>query len=1202
MPFCHLHLHTEFSLLDGAARIDKVLSAAKAMGQTAVAVTDHGVMYGAYSFFKEAKKQGIKPIIGCEVYVAARTRFDREHGLDSEHAHLVLLCQNKTGYQNLIALVSKAWTEGFYGKPRVDKELLQKHSKGLIALSACLAGAIPRALSRGDYEAAKNQTLFYRSTFGEGNFYLELQDHGILEQKRVNAGLRRLSKETGVPLAVTNDVHYVEKADHELQRILICIQTNHTVEDEGGLEFASEEFYLKTEEEMRALFPDTPQAIDNTQKIADRCQFEFETGRIILPEFDPPGGMEHFEYFRQLCFAGLRERYGDTPARETVTRLEYELGIIRDMGYVDYYLIVGDYVRFAKESGIAVGPGRGSGAGSLAAYCMGITGIDPLRYGLIFERFLNPERVSMPDFDIDFCQLRRSEVIAYVVKKYGAQRVAQIVTFGTMAARGSIRDVGRALGISYAVCDSVAKLVPYELNITLADALKKSPDLRARYQSDPETKRLVDMAQKAEGMPRHASTHAAGVVITNEEVFHYVPLAKNDEQTVTQFPMTELEELGLLKIDFLGLRNLTVIQDAVGMINKGQDPRVRSGTPENNSPFSIPHSPFSIESIPLDDPAVFAMMTAGDTLGVFQFESTGIRGVLAALGPRRLEDLIAVTSLYRPGPMDSIPKYIKNRHSPKEITYKTPLLRPILEKTYGCLIYQEQVMQVFRDLAGYSFGRADIVRRAMSKKKHDVMERERRAFIWGDQKADGTTDCEGAVARGVPETVANNIFDEMSSFASYAFPQAHATAYAHISYQTAYLKCRYPKEYFAALLTSVLDWAGKIAEYTAECARLGIEVLPPHVNQSDKGFAPDGQAIRFGLLAIKNLGGGLIDRLLREREVNGPFTGFFDFCKRMYAHDLNRRALESLIKCGTLDGLGANRRQMLISVDNVLETLTGDKRRNVEGQLGFFDSPGGEGTGGFTLPDCEEFPMANILQMEKQTAGLYLSGHPMAAYAETAKKLGVQTAASVAQAGEDGKLRDNARVCLLGIIESVKLKTTKSDATMATVTLEDMSGSAEVLVFPRTLTEYSLKIREGAVVALTGRVSLREDRGAQVLCDAVYTPEEAENSSEFGIRNSELRLEKGRYSGGGAAGAPLHGQEPKGAKSGLYLRVPSLENAEYLRARAVMDIFDGGTPVVLVTGDGKRLLTPRAGWVDMNLPMMEELRAILGASNVKHVT
>ena len=829
--FVHLHVHSEYSLLDGACRIRELINRVRELGQDAVAITDHGVMYGVVDFYKEAKKAGIKPIIGCEVYVAARSRFDKIHEFDNENAHLVLLCKDETGYKNLVKLVSAAWIEGFYSRPRVDAELLGQYHEGLIAMSACLAGEIPRALYKGDFEAAKQKALYYDGIFGRGNFYLEIQDHGLEEQRMVTPQIVRLSRETGIPLVCTNDAHYLTRDDAGMQKILICIQTNTTIHESSKLAFETDEFYIKSEQEMRELFPEIPEAFENTVRIAEMCNLEFQFGNTKLPRFDAPGGDSN-RYFRNQCIEGMHRIYGENPDPEIVQRLEFEMDTIQRMGYVDYYLIVNDFVQYAKSHDIPVGPGRGSGAASLCAYCLGITGIDPIKYNLLFERFLNPERVSMPDFDIDFCNEKRQLVIDYVINKYGSDHVAQIVTFGTMAARAAIRDVARAMGLPYALADKTAKLVPWELGMTLDKAIQQSRSLYELYREDKQVAELLDMAKKVEGMPRHASTHAAGVVITDKPVNEYVPLCLNGEMVATQYTMNLLEELGLLKMDFLGLRNLTVIDDAQRII-RGSNPGL------------------DIQSIPMNEDAVFEMLSQGSTEGVFQFESSGMKKVLTNLRPRCFEDLIAVIALYRPGPMDSIPKYINNRHHPEQVEYAHPLLKPILEVTNGCIVYQEQVMQIFRELAGYSLGRADIVRRAMSKKKHDVMEREREIFINGLVNEDGFVEVEGCVRRGVNRSIAERIFNEMSSFASYAFNKAHAAAYAMVAYQTAYLKCYYPKEYFAALLTSVLDGSGKVASYIAECDRLGIKILPPTVNESDSGFTVSGDSIRFDSLRLK---------------------------------------------------------------------------------------------------------------------------------------------------------------------------------------------------------------------------------------------------------------------------------------------------------------------------------------------------------------
>ncbi|MEE0840836.1 MAG: DNA polymerase III subunit alpha, partial [Acutalibacteraceae bacterium] len=870
VDFVHLHLHTEYSLLDGCCRIGELFDAVKERGMKSVAITDHGVMYGAVNFFKAAQSAGIKAIIGCEVYVAPRSRTDKQKAFDSEYTHLVLLCKNETGYKNLIKMVSLGFTEGFYSKPRIDKELLSEHSEGLIALSACLAGEIPRKLLSGDYEGAKQSALWFDSVFGRENFYIEIQDHGIMEQKRILPDFLKLSKETGIPLVATNDVHYINKEDAKTQKVLVCLQTGKKLSDENPLEFKTDEFYLKSGEEMQSLFARFPDAVENTVKIAEKCNFQFDFGHIKLPLFDI-GNKNHAEYLKEKCYEGLYRLYPEDKREEAKERLDFELSVIDSMGYTDYYLIVQDFVAYAKTKGIPVGPGRGSGAGSIAAYCVGITGIDPIKYQLLFERFLNPERVSMPDFDIDFCYVRRQEVIDYVIEKYGSDRVAQIVTFGTLAARNAVRDVGRVMDLPYNLCDKVAKLIPRDYHTDLASAVKKVPELKTLYETDMSVSELIDTALKLEGMPRHASTHAAGVVICDRSVSEYVPLSTNDEAVVTQYTMTALDELGLLKMDFLGLRNLTVIRDAENSI--------REHTPD-----------FCIENIPINDKATLSMMGKGHTLGVFQYESEGMTNVVRTFKPENIEDLIAILSLYRPGPMDSIPTYIHNRFHPEDIHYDTPLLKPILDITYGCIVYQEQVMQICRNLAGYSLGRADVVRRAMSKKKHSVMEAEREVFI------------NGAVKNNISRETAIKIFDDMAAFSSYAFNKSHAAAYGYVAYQTAYLKCHYPKEYMAALIKSVTDSLNKVNEYIAECVRIGINILPPNVNQSEEDMSVEKDSIRFGLLIIKNLGRNTAKRIIEERKKNGKYTSLYDFVLRNYSRELNRRALENLIKSGALDG------------------------------------------------------------------------------------------------------------------------------------------------------------------------------------------------------------------------------------------------------------------------------------------------------------
>lgn len=1151
MSFAHLHLHTEYSLLDGACRINKLMDRVIELGQTSVAITDHGVMYGAVDFYKAAKEKGVKPIIGCECYVAQRTRHDKVHGLDSERYHLVLLCENNKGYENLIAMVSKAWTEGFYVKPRIDRELFLKHHEGLIALSGCLAGEIPQALMRGDYEGAKKTALWYRDLFGEGKYFIEIQNHGLREQLEIIPDLVRLSRETGIPLVATNDAHYLKKEDSSVQQVLICIQTNHVLGESTGLEFSTDEFYVKSEEEMLRLFSEIPEAVENTQKIADMCNVEFEFGNTKLPHFEVPNNMDHFEYFKNQCFYGLSVHKGDNPPQEYIDRLNYELDVINKMGYVDYFLIVHDFIRYAKSRKIPVGPGRGSGAGSLAAYCIGITGIDPIEYNLLFERFLNPERVSMPDFDIDFCYVRRQEVIDYVISKYGADHVAQIVTFGTMAARGAIRDVGRVLGLPYATVDEVAKLVPNELKITIDKALR-SQELSRLYETNDDVKKLIDIAKQVEGMPRHASTHAAGVVITRDPVASYVPLAVNDESVVTQYTMVTLEQLGLLKMDFLGLRTLTVIDDAVKMIKRSE--------PD-----------FDLSKIDYKDPLTFDMLSQGRTDAVFQYESAGMRSVLSRLKPQSLEDLIAVISLYRPGPADSIDTYIHNRHNPQDTEYKSELLRDILDVTYGCMVYQEQVMEICRKLAGYSYGRADLVRRAMSKKKIDVMEKERQIFIHGLPEENVS----GALNNGVSLETANAIFDEMSNFAKYAFNKSHAAAYAYVSYQTAYLKAHYPCELLAATLTSVLDSSTKVSTYIAECTRLGIKVLAPNINSSFEGFTVKNGAIRFGLLAIKNLGRGFIRTIIDNREQGGKYTSFYSFCKRVYGKDFNKRAVESLIKCGAVDGLGLNRRQMLYMLPIIVSELDADKNRNVIGQIGFFDE-GSEfsGLNEITAPDMEEMPYKELLNFEKDITGLYISGHPMDEYKELSEIIRADRISEILESdGSFGsKFKDNSNVRVMGIISKLEKKTTKNNSTMCFVQLEDISASIECIVFSKLFADRATLLQTGNIVLIRGRLSMREDREPSIICETI----------EPNPSNIYKEIKK---------------EEPKKKqRSGIFLRLDSESSEKDRKIKILIDIFSGTFPVYYYYTDSKTYKT--AGYVSLNDPMISEFEHILGEDNV----
>ena len=1160
MAFTHLHVHTEYSLLDGACRIRDIAAAAKRKGFDSLAITDHGVMYGVIDFYRACNKEGIKPVIGCEVYVAPRSRFDKTSY--ERYYHMVLLCENNTGYQNLIKLVSLGFTEGFYSKPRVDDELLERYHEGLICLSACLAGEIPQRLLSGDYEAAREKAVYYRDLFGRDNFFIELQDHGIDEQKRILPDLVRLSKEIGVGLVATNDSHYIERSDSRIHSILLCIQTNRTIDDPDRIEFKTEEFYLKTEEEMRQVFSKYPEALENTHRIAERCNVSFTFGERKLPHFEVPNREDHLEYFRRQCYNGLYRHYGEKPDRELVDRLEYEIGVISSMGFVDYYLIVNDFVQYAKSNGIPVGPGRGSGAGSLCAYCIGITEVDPIKYNLLFERFLNPERVSMPDFDIDFCKARRGEVIDYVVRKYGEDHVAQIVTFGTMAARAAIRDVGRVLGMPYNAVDAIAKLVPFELNITLKKALEAGAELKKRYETEEQTKTLIDLAMSLEGMPRHAAMHAAGVVITEQPVSDYVPLAKNDDSVVTQYTMTTLEELGLLKMDFLGLRNLTVIDEAEKLIKKNTG--VDCG--------------FVIRD---DDPEVFAMISRGETEGVFQFESSGMRNVLMRLKPDSIEDLIAVVSLYRPGPMNSIPNYIECRHNPDKVRYKHPLLKPILNVTYGCIVYQEQVMQIFRALAGYSLGRADIVRRAMSKKKHDVMEREREIFINGLTDEKGEVTVEGCVRRGVDASVAAEIYDEMKSFASYAFNKSHAAAYATVTYRTAWLKCRYPREYMAALLSSVLDNQNKMAVYIGECKRMGIRVLPPNVNESGQGFDVSGSNIRYGLLAVKNLGRQFIDQIIAERRTK-PYASFYDFCKRLYGcRSMNSRAIESLIKCGAFDGMGANRRQLLTVCKTVLDDLDYESKHNMGGQLSFFDM-GTEGEPAPSsepeLPVLDEFPKEELLRMENEIAGMYLSGHPLDEYSLFAERSHADSVGDILE-NEGNRYFDGKKVSLVCVVTNVKTQLTKNAKMMSFVKAEDRFGELELVVFPNVYEKYSSYLFEGRVLLVRGALNFRENEEPKVIVDSVDKARTNEACTSSAVSERTVSLPK----------------EP----SALYLRIDDLNTPMYEKARRVLDIFEGRTPVIFYLTDSQRKVkAPASMWVSLNEVMVRELKHQLGDKNV----
>ena len=1153
MAFAHLHVHTEYSLLDGACRIRDLPKLVKELGQTAVAITDHGVMYGAIDFYRACKAQGIHPVIGCEVYVARRTRLDKTYELDAESRHLVLLCENETGYRNLSYLVSQAFVDGFYIKPRIDLDLLRRHSEGLIGLSACLAGEIPRRLVGGDYDGAKEYALTMQDILGEGNFYLELQDHGIPQQTTVNRGLLRLHQETGIPLVCTNDAHYLRKEDAESHDVLLCIQTGKTVDDENRMRYEPRNFYIRSTEEMEELFAGYPDAVENTQRIADRCQFDFTFGKYHLPEFQLPEGYDSPTYLRELCQRGFRARYGENPAYHR--QLDYELDMIGKMGFTDYFLIVQDFVNYAKGAGIPVGPGRGSAAGSMVSYCLRITDIDPMQYSLYFERFLNPERVSMPDIDMDFGDTRRGEVVDYVRRKYGDDHVAQIVTFGTMAARAAIRDVGRVLNMTYAETDTVAKLVPTGPHITLNDALKLSKQLSDLYQQDPRVHKLIDTARALEGMPRHASTHAAGVVITKRPVYEYVPLAKNDDAVVCQYVMTTLEELGLLKMDFLGLRNLTVLDDAVKMVQE-----------------RLPD--FKLSDIPEDDPETFEMISAGKTSGVFQMESAGMTGVCVGLRPQNIEDITAIIALYRPGPMDSIPRFIACKHDSSKIKYLHPSLEPILSVTYGCIVYQEQVIQIFQQLAGYSLGQADMVRRAISKKKAAQIEKEREAFLHGDPERN----IAGCVANGIPEETAQAIYQDIYDFANYAFNKAHAVSYAVVAYQTAWFKCHYTREYMAALLTSVLDNSDKVAGYISECRDCGIALLPPDINRSADRFTVEEGGIRFGLVAIKNIGRGFIQAVMRERE-QAPFTSLYDFCDRMAGSDINKRAVENLIRSGAFDALGARRSQLIQVYESVMDAVADSRRQNLEGQMDFFSLADG-GSGGrknvkeIPLPDIDEYTPEERMLMEKETTGLYLSGHPMDQYREAVRRLGAPTIGSIlgdfAQEGGPTRFADDQRITICGIVTSSKTKTTRNNSLMAYVTVEDDTASIELLCFARVLESCGPYLKENQAVVVKGRLSVRDEKAPQILCDSAYPLS--------------------------AAGAPAaEGQAAKAPDQVLYLKFPSLDHPSVRHMKLVFQMFPGNAAVKMVMADTRKVYGTHAS---LHEALLQEARETLGEANV----
>lgn len=1166
--FVHLHVHTEYSLLDGANRIKDLVKRTKELGMESIAITDHGTMYGVVEFYKEAVNNGIKPILGCEVYTARRTRHDKQGFADSDPGHLVLLAKDNQGYKNLMKIVSIGFIEGFYYKPRIDFEILERYSEGLIALSACLSGDVPKALLNNDFEKAKKVAQKYNDFFGKGNFYLELQSNGIEEQQLVNSQLIKLSKETGIPLVATNDAHYLRKEDARAHEILLCIQTGKNINDEDRMRFSTEDFYVKSPEEMQEIFANIPEAISNTVKIAEMCNVELEFGKLHLPKFNVPNNKDAYEYLKELCYLGLKRLYGEN-IEDKIERLEYELSVINQMGYVDYFLIVGDFIRYAKENNIPVGPGRGSAAGSLVSYCLGITNIDPLKYNLLFERFLNPERVSMPDIDIDFCYERRQEVIDYVVRKYGEDKVTQIITFGTMAARGAIRDVGRALDIAYNEVDAVAKMIPMQIGMSIDKALEINPELRTKYEQDDKIKELIDTARLLEGMPRHASTHAAGVVISKEPITNYVPLQKNDESITTQFPMGQLEEIGLLKMDFLGLRTLTVIRDAVDLIYDNYNVKV------------------DIDKIDMNDPKVFKMIGEGKTSGVFQLESAGMTQFMKELMPTSFEDIIAGISLYRPGPMEQIPRYIKNKNNPAGVKYHHPLLENILNVTYGCMVYQEQVMQIVRDLGGYSMGRSDLVRRAMSKKKVSVMEQERKNFIYGIDDEEGNIIVKGCIRNGVDEATANKIFDEMMDFASYAFNKSHAAAYAVVAYQTAWLKCYYPIEFMAALLNSFLGSSDKISQYVYECKTLNIEVLPPDINESHMRFTVVNGKIRFGLAAVKNVGEGAVKSIIEERKAKGHYRSFRDFCDRLDSREVNKRCVESLIKSGAFDSMGVYRSKLIAVFEKMLDGIAQAKKRNMDGQMSLFElsALGNENSiyGQLGLyeekdiyPDIKEYPNKVLLSMEKEMLGLYISGHPLSEFDNELKKMVTLYSSELnidLNHNEDSYLLDDVKnisdgmnVVVGGIITSKKTKTTRNNNLMAFLTLEDLYGMMEIIVFPTTLEKYAKFIVEENIVLIKGRVSVKEEEQPKIICEEI---------------------------------SPLK----KMHITKLYLRLdPNMEEDKKEALLALLKYFNGDTPVCICNnGDKKGKILGKEFWIALNDCVMNELIQRLGDENVKVV-
>jgi len=1159
MSFVHLHVHTEYSFLDGACRIKELVSRAKNLGMTALAITDHGNMCGVIDFYKEALSQGIKPIIGCEVYVAATDLNDKSFDNGNSTHHLVLLAKNNEGYKNLVKIVSKGWMDGFYYKPRVDFSVIEQYHEGLVCMSACLAGEIPQAIISDDDAKARKILEKYLALFGNENFYLEIQNHGIAEQKKANAALIRLANEYNIGLVATNDVHYIEKNDAKYQDLLMCIQTNRKVNDTDRMAFETDEFYLKSEQEMTDLFGAIPESIKNSQKIADMCNVDFEFGVLKLPEYDVPKGFTAFEYLTKLCEDGLKKHYGDN--HDAKERLIFELDVIKNMGYVDYFLIVWDFIKYAKDNGIPVGPGRGSAAGSIVSYCLGITNIDPIRFELYFERFLNPERVSMPDIDVDFCNEDRQRVIDYVVEKYGRERVCQIITFNKMKAKNAIRDVGRVLDVSYADTDAIAKMIPFDLKMTIPKALELNPDLKAKYELDATAKELIDDAIKLEGLIRNAGTHAAGVVIAKKSVTEYLPLQKNDDVVITQFPKDTVEELGLLKMDFLGLRNLGIIKDAINII--------KDSTGED----------INIDEIDLSCDGVYKMIGRGETEGVFQLESAGMKQFMKELKPESIEDIIAGISLYRPGPMDQIPRYIKNKENPDKVEYKHEILEPILNVTYGCMVYQEQVMEIVRKMGGYSLGRADLGRRAMSKKKEDVMKEERANFIYGITDDDGNVLVDGAIRRGVTENVANAIFDEMMDFAQYAFNKSHAAAYAFVTYQTAYLKHFYPAEYMAALLSSVLDSPEKVAKYSQEASRMGIKILPPDINKSVSGFAVSGGDIRFGLAVIKNVGIGCIDGVVEERNKNGEYKSYKDFAKRTLKLGVTKRVHEYLIKAGAFDSLGETRSYLLAEFESIIDSYSDDLKRNVEGQINLF---GDDEESFFTTApkDIPKLSQKELLKYEKESIGYYISGHPLKEYEKEIEEISSISFADFLTDDEveSSNLYDGMSVRVCALVSAIKTKVTKNNKIMAFVTAEDLTHQAEIIIFPNVYDRSRKYLAEDAPLIISGKLSFREDEEPKILCDMIepLTHESKGNNVTLPKVSSELKADKK-----------------------LYLKFAVGKDYLLDRVIPILSSHSGATSVYIYNEEKKQTsLAPKNLWVTPSDDLIKTLKNILGDRNV----